>query len=416
MKIKSLVGREIYDSRGWPTVQCEIVLEDGARFSASVPTGLSQGSYEAKKVYDGGERLFGRGVQQCVNHIDNLIAPEFIGQKPHAIDMDLELLQLDGTTNKSKLGANTLLAVSMAVYRAHAYCEGVELFEFIGHICGADTVSVPFPFFNIINGGMHASNGLPIQEFMIVPVGTSDFRMAMEVGATVFHELGAALKKRDKTIMYGDEGGYACQFASECEALDILTETIDLVYKKYDFSAMIALDVAASTLYDHVSKRYLWKDELILAEEMVGVYEELLAKYPICMLEDGLAEDDWEGWMYLKKRIGDKVQLFGDDLYVTNPERIAMGIECGIAQGAIIKPNQIGTVTETLQALSLCQTHDILTMISHRSGDTEDSFIADLAVGSSAGQIKSGSLRGSERLAKYNRLLAIEDHLTQGDL
>lgn len=415
MKIKSLIGREVYDSRGWPTVQCEIVLEDGFACYATVPTGLSQGSHEAKKLYDGGERLFGRGVQQCVNIIDTVIAPEFIGKKPHAIDMDLELLSLDGTTSKSRLGANTLLAVSMAVYRAHAHCEGVELFEFIGHICGADTVSVPFPFFNIINGGMHAQNGLPIQEFMIVPVGTSDFRMAMEVGATIFHELGAALQKRDKQIVFGDEGGYACSFASEHEALDILTETIDLVHQKYDFSAMIALDVAATTFYDSASKRYHWKGELILAEELIVVYEELIAKYPLCMIEDGLAEDDWAGWVYLKQRIGDKVQLFGDDLFVTNPERIAQGIECGAAQGAVIKPNQIGTVTETLQAISLCQKHDILTMISHRSGDTEDSFIADLAVGSSAGQIKSGSLCRSERLAKYNRLLAIEDYLMNAE-
>lgn len=415
MKIKSLLGREVYDSRGWPTVQCEIVLEDGSTFIASVPTGLSQGAHEAKKLYDGGERLFGRGVHKCVNTIDNIIAPEFVGKKPHAIDMDLELLRLDGTTTKSKLGANTLLAVSMAVYRAHAHCEGVELFEFIGHICGADTVSVPFPFFNIINGGMHAHNALPIQEFMVVPVGTSDFRMAMEVGATIFHELGVALKKRDKQIVFGDEGGYACSFASELEALDILTETIDFVHQKYDFSAMIALDVAASTLYDHVSKRYLWKNELILSEEMVSVYEGLIAQYPICMIEDGLAEDDWNGWVYLKQRIGEKVQLFGDDLFATNPERIAQGIECGAAQGAIIKPNQIGTVTETLQAISLCQKHDMLTMVSHRSGDTEDSFIADLAVGASAGQIKSGSLRQSERLSKYNRLLAIEDYLMNAE-
>jgi enolase len=415
MKIKSLVGREVYDSRGWPTVQCEIVLEDGFTCVASVPTGLSQGAHEARKIYDGGERLFGRGVQKCVRSIDTIIAPEFIGKKPHAIDMDLELLQLDGTTTKSRLGANTLLAVSMAVYRAHAHCENVELFEFIGHICGADTVSVPFPFFNIINGGMHAHNGLPIQEFMIVPVGTSDFRMAMEVGATIFHELGAALQKRDKQIVFGDEGGYACSFASEREALDILTETIDLVHQKYDYSAMIALDVAASTFYDAASQRYRWKNELILAEELVDVYEDLIEKYPLCMIEDGLAEDDWAGWVYFKKRIGDKVQLFGDDLFATNPERIAHGIECGAVQGAIIKPNQIGTVTETLQAISLCQKHDILTMVSHRSGDTEDSFIADLAVGASAGQIKSGSLRQSERLAKYNRLLAIEDYLMNAE-
>lgn len=411
MHIKSLVGREIYDSRGWPTVQCDIVLEDGYFCSASVPTGLSTSSYEAKQLHDGGDRLWGRGVSKSVEIIDTTIAKKFIGRKPHAIDMDLELLAMDGTANKAHLGANTLLAVSMAVYRAHAYLEKTELFEFIGHICGASTVSVPFPFFNLINGGMHADSGLRIQEFMVVPVGTSDFKKAYEVGVTIFHELGEVLKKHNKRIAFGDEGGYSCSFTHDEEALDCLSEALEQAQQKYGFYALIALDVAATTFYDHVSKRYVWHDKLLMAEEMVGIYEKLADKYPICTIEDGLAEDDWQGWTYMKKRLGERVQLFGDDIFATNPERIAKGIEQKIAHGAIIKPNQIGTVTEALQAVSLCQKNNFATFVSHRSGDTEDSFIADLAVGVSAGHIKSGAPCRSERCVKYNRLLAIEDYL-----
>ncbi len=411
MKIKSLLGREVYDSRGWPTVQCEIVLEDDARVVACVPTGLSQGTYEAKKIYDGGDRLYGRGVQSAVENINTIIAPALIGKKPHAIDMDLELIALDGTAHKSRLGANALLAASMAVYRAHAYNERIELFEFIGHICGAQSVSLPFPFLNIINGGMHAANGLQIQEYMIVPVGTEDFRHAMEAGVTIFHELGAVLRQRGKQLAFGDEGGYACTFASENDALDCLNEALDRAHQKYNFYALIGLDVAASTFYDHVSKRYLWNGELIMAEELIAVYESFMEKYPLCLIEDGLAEDDWEGWTYFRQRVGEKMQLFGDDLLVTNPERIARAIECNAVHGAIIKPNQIGTVTEALQAITLCQKNGIATLVSHRSGETEDTFIADLSVGTSAGQIKAGAPCHSERLAKYNRLLAIEDYL-----
>lgn len=411
MIIKSLIGREIYNSRGWPTVQCDITLEDGFTCSASVPTGLSVGSYEATQLYDSEQRLWGRGVTKAVEHIDTVIAKKFIGRKPHAIDMDLELLALDGTPGKSNLGANTLLAVSMAIYRAHAHLENTELFEFIGHICGASTVSVPFPFFNIINGGMHAHNNLRIQEFMVVPIGTSDFRKAIEVGATIFHELGNILQKQNKVIAFGDEGGYACEFEDEYEVLDTLLETFELVQKKYDFFALIGLDIAANTFYDQESARYLWKNQSLKSDDMIKMYEKIIEKYPICTLEDGLAEDDWDGWTRMHKKIGSKVQIFGDDIFATNPERISRGIEQHVAHGAIIKPNQIGTVTEALQVISLCQKNNFAPFISHRSGDTEDSFIADLAVGVSAGYIKSGAPCRSERLVKYNRLLAIEDYL-----
>lgn len=411
MKIKSVIGRELYNSRGLPAVSCEIILENGYSCYSIVPQGISVGTREAYKLYDGDSRLFGLGVTKSVDIINNKIAPVLIDKKPHALDMDLELINLDGTSSKSLLGANTLLAVSMALYRAHAYIENVNLFEFIGYICGADSVSLPFPFFNVINGGLHADNALPIQEFMIVPVGTSDFRSAMEVGVTIFHELGETLKERDKNIAFGDEGGYACQFSNEKEALDILMLTLERVHKNYDMYALIGLDIDAARLYDHVSKRYVWDNQLIMAEELVEMYASLSEQYPICMIEDGLAEDDWTGWTHLKKRLGEKVQIFGDDLFATNPERIACGIECNAAHGTVIKPDQVGTVTETLQAITFCQQNNISTIISHRSGDTEDAFIADLAVGTSAGQIKAGAPCRSERVAKYNRLLVIEDHL-----
>lgn len=415
MKIKAILGREIYNSRGWPTIQCELVLEDGKVVYASVPHGLSQGSHESRAIFDEEERLWGRGVLKSVEYIENVIAPEFVGKDVHAIDMDLKLIELDGTIDKSYLGSNTILAVSMALYRAHAYAEGVELFEFLGHVCGADTVTLPFPFFNSINGGVHAQNKLQIQEFMIVPVGMSDFRSSMEVGATIFHELKTVLKKKKKHIVFGDEGGYASDFENEKEALDILSETIERVRQSHGYQALIGLDIAATEFYDSPSKRYRWGDEMILAEELVAIYEGFTRHYPICSIEDGLAEDDWDGWAYMMQRIKDNVQIIGDDIFVTNPNRIVEGIEKGIGTGCIIKPDQVGTVTEALQSIRLCQEHDLTTIVSHRSGETEDTFIADLAVGASAGQIKSGGLARSERIAKYNRLLIIEDHLAAGD-
>lgn len=411
MKIKAILGREIYNSRGWPTVQCELILENDRSIYASVPTGLSQGSHEARKTYDEQERLWGRGVLQSVEYIDTVIAQELVGREPHAINMDLELIKLDGTADKSHLGANTMLAVSMAVYRAHAYLERIELFEFIGHVCGADTVTLPFPFFNMINGGMHANNKLRIQEFMVVPVGMPDFRTSMEVSATIFHELRTSLKNHKKMISFGDEGGYASQFSNDEEALDILSETVQRVHTMYGFHSLIALDVAATGFYDANKKYYEWHGEKLMTEELVARYEKLVDQYPICSIEDGLAEDDWDGWVYMVQRLKGKVQIIGDDLFVTNPTRISQGIELGAANGAVIKPDQIGTITETLQAIRLCHENNITTTVSHRSGDTEDAFIADLAVGTSSGQIKSGGLCRSERLAKYNRLLLIEDHL-----
>ena len=411
MNIKKIRGRELYNSRGWPTVCCEILLDDGFVATASVPTGMSRGSYEAQTVFDGGERLWGRGVNKCVEFINTLIAPEFEGKPPHAINADMRLLELDGTREKSKLGANTTLAVSMAMYRAHAHAEDTELYEFVGFVSGAETVSIPMPLFNMINGGMHAHNELAIQEFLVMPLGAEDFRLSMEIGATVFHELGSILKKHKKELIYGDEGGYACRFGNNEEAFDLLSEAFVRVKITHGFDALCGLDVAASRMFDPKLSRYAFGGAMLSSREMIDYYERIANTYPVFSIEDGLAEDDWDGWQLLMERLGERLQIVGDDLFVTHPQRIFNGIELKAANAAIIKPDQIGTVTEALQAVRLCKEKNITPIISHRSGETEDTFIADMAVGVSAPQIKTGGLCRSERLAKYNRLLTIEDQL-----
>lgn len=413
MKIKHIYGREIYNSRGWPTIQCEIRLDDGHICYANVPTGMSRGSYEARTLHDGRDRLWGRGVRQAVDFIENVIAPEFVGKEPHAINTDILLLEMDGTPDKSRLGANTILAVSMAMYRAHAHLEGIELFEFMGHVSGADAISLPFPMFNMINGGLHAHNKLNIQEFLVVPLGVENFSAAMEVGAVIFHELGTVLKQHKKEIIFGDEGGYASHFENDEEALDILGETLIKVNAQYGFNAFCALDVAASRFYDKASNLYTIDGKKLAAAELISYYENLLTNYPISSIEDGLSEDDWEGWIAMTKQLKDRVQIIGDDLFVTNPQRILVGIQSQAATAVLIKPDQIGTITETLQAIQVCKENNLMVVVSHRSGDTEDPFIADLAVATSAQLIKTGGLTRSERLAKYNRLLTIEDHLVR---
>lgn len=411
MNIKKIHGSELYNSRGWPTVYCQIELEDGFVASACVPTGLSRGSYEAQTVFDGGDRLWGRGVRKCVDFINQLIGPEFENKPPHAINADLKLLELDGTREKSYLGANTMLAVSMAMYRAHAHVESIELFEFLGHVFAAETVSLPSPLFNMVNGGMHANNELAIQEFLVMPIGAEDFRTSMEIGVTIFHELGTLLKKYKKALVYGDEGGYASHFANNEEVFDLLSEAFIRVKMAKGFDALCAVDVAASRMYDPKLGRYAFAGSMFTAREMIDYYEKLANTYPLFSLEDGLAEDDWDGWTLLMERLGGRLQIIGDDLFVTHPQRIFNGSELRAANGAIIKPDQIGTVTEALQALQLCKEKGMTAIVSHRSGETEDTFIADLAVGTSAPQIKTGGLCRSERLAKYNRLLCIEDFL-----
>jgi enolase len=412
MKIKHIMAREIFDSRGWPTVQCEIVLDNGQSVSASVPSGKSVGSYEALEIRDGGTRLLGRGVLKAVENIEQVLGPQFIGLEPNGIEMDLKIIEIDGSSDKSRLGANATLALSMALYKAEALADGIELYELMAYFMGADSVRLPFPMINIINGGVHANNNLSIQEFMIVPVGAASFRAAFEAGVMVYYELGEILKSQGKSIAVGDEGGYASYFDSDIEALEVLTQAIEQSNKRHSSSCIIALDVAANQIYDATTKLYKLGTEFLTADELIDFYQELVDKYPIFSIEDGLAESDWENWQKMTKRLAGKIQIVGDDIFATNIYRVAQGIIDEVASSVIIKPNQAGTVTEALQAIKLCKARNINTIGSHRSGETEDTFIADLAVGASLGQIKAGACCRSERLAKYNRLLAIEDALS----
>jgi enolase len=414
MKIKHILGREIFDSRGWPTVQCEIILENDQSVLASVPAGISTGDYEAVELRDGGKRLFGQGVLKAISNIDQIIAPVLVNHEPNAIEMDLKIIELDGTADKSRLGANAMLAVSTALYKAEALVEGLEPYELIAALMDEDTVSIPYPLINIINGGLHANNNLQIQEFLIVPIGAPTFRSAFEMGVLVYHELKELLKSNGKSVAVGEEGGFACDFKSDYEALDFLLAAIERVSEQHPLSCVIALDMAASYFYDTETHLYKWRDKHLTSDEMIAFYQELIGKYPIYSIEDGLSQDDWQGWAAMTKALENKVQVVGDDLFATNIYRIALGVEEHAATSVIIKPNQIGTITETLQAIHFSKSYGLNTIVSHRSAETEDSFIADLAVGSSAGQIKAGSCARGERLAKYNRLLGIEDTLTLG--
>jgi len=412
MKIAKIIAREIYDSRGIPTIQCELTLDNGSTVISQVPSGTSTGPYEAVELRDGGTRLFGAGVRKAVENIEMVIAPHLAGQELHAIELDVKLIDIDGTPDKSKLGANTLLAVSMALYKAEALAEQLNLYEYIAYIMEAETVTMPFPLINMINGGVHANNNLRIQEFLVVPVGISNFRLAFEAGILVFNELKNILLKEKKHIAVGYEGGFVCDFAHDTEALDLLMTAIETVHAQYKFTCVLGLDIAASQMYDRKKKIYKWRDKKFTSDQLIKFYKELTKNYPIFFLEDGLYEDDWEGWVQLTEELEGKTQIVGDDLFATNIPRIDKGSKLHAANAVVIKPNQIGTVTETLQAIKLCKHRGLSTIVSHRSGETEDTFIADLAVGSSAGYIKAGGCCRSERVAKYNRLLAIEDTLT----
>ncbi len=413
MKIIKIQGREIFDSRGFPTLECELTLDDGCSFIASVPSGASTGIHEAIELRDNdAQRLFGKGVLKSIDILENVIAPALIGNAPQVCSIDRFMIDLDGTPNKARLGANTILSASIAVLKAQAHLEQVELYECIAHLYNAEAVMLPIPLFNMINGGAHADNNLRIQEFMVAPLGAKNFRHALEQASLVFHHLKRLLKEAGKTVSVGDEGGFAPHFEHEVEAIDFLLKAIDEVGDQDMFR--IALDVAASEFYNAQSRTYLWHNKEYSSTDMIAFYQELLAYYPIYSIEDGLAQDDWDGWMTLNRTLGETTQIVGDDLFVTSSSRIIHGVKTHAANAAIIKPNQVGTVTETLQAIQTCQEYGMGTIISHRSGETEDSFIADLAVGTSAGQIKAGSCSRGERMAKYNRLLRIEDQLIYG--
>lgn len=408
MKIYDVKAREIFDSRGYPTIECTVMLTDGRTAISSVPTGKSSSSYEAKPLYDGGNRLEGRGVTKAVEQINTVIAPALRGMEPYVVDSDMQMLALD--KYEETLGANSLIAVSMAVCRAQALWQDMALYELIAYLCEFEQVSLPCPLFNVINGGAHAQNNLCMQEFMIVPIGVSNFHSALDVGMTFYHMLGKYLTDKEKIIGVGDEGGYTALFKDDFEALDSLMEVIEQYEANYEGTIMLALDVASSQFYQK-KQLYSWHGKQLTIEEMGELYKTMIKNYPIYLFEDPAAEDDWDGWLYLTQELEGMVQLAGDDIFATNCERIWLGIEKNLAQNVIIKPNQIGTITETLQAVKLCNEYGRNLIVSHRSGETNDSFVADLAVGVGAGMIKAGAPCRGERLAKYNRLLEIETEL-----
>lgn len=405
--IEQVGAREILDSRGNPTVEVEIALDDGTLTRAAVPSGASTGEHEAVELRDGGERYNGKGVQKAVEGVLDEIAPAVIGlDAVEQRTVDQALLDLDGTPDKSRLGANALLGVSLAVARAAAESSGLELFRYLG---GPNAHVLPVPMMNILNGGAHADTGVDVQEFMVAPIGAPTFKESLRWGAEVYHALKAVLKEKGLATGLGDEGGFAPDVAGTKEALDLISVAIGKTGLKLGRDVALALDVAATEFYKDGA--YQFEGSARSAAEMAKFYAELKAAYPLVSIEDPLSEDDWDGWVALTDEIGDKVQLVGDDLFVTNPERLEDGIAKGAANALLVKVNQIGTLTETLDAVELAHRNGYKTMMSHRSGETEDTTIADLAVAVGSGQIKTGAPARSERVAKYNQLLRIEDAL-----
>ncbi|HEX6279634.1 MAG TPA: phosphopyruvate hydratase [Pyrinomonadaceae bacterium] len=409
--IEQIWAREILDSRGNPTVEAEVILEDGTKGRAAVPSGASTGEHEAVELRDGDDyRYLGKGVLKAVENVNDQIFPELQGLD--CLDqtlIDETMLALDGTANKSKLGANAMLAVSLANARAAAALLEMPLYRYLG---GVNAKALPVPMMNILNGGAHADNNVDFQEFMVMPVGAGSFADALRTGAEIFHNLKSVLKSRGYSTSVGDEGGFAPNLKSNEEAVETILEAIEKSGYKAGDNVMIALDPAASEFYN--DGKYVFKksdNRELSSEEMAAYWTDWCDKYPIISIEDGMAENDWEGWISLTDQVGDRVQLVGDDLFVTNVRFLERGIEEGAANAILIKVNQIGTLTETLDAIELAKTNNMTTVISHRSGETEDTFIADLAVATNAGQIKTGSLCRSDRIAKYNQLLRIEEDL-----
>ena len=410
--IEDVIAREVLDSRGNPTVEVEVLLDDGALGRAIVPSGASTGVHEAVELRDGDkERYLGKGTLKAVENVNEIIADEIIGWEAFdQVGLDQYLIDLDGTPNKGKLGANAILGVSMAVARAAADSVGLPLFQYLGGVNGK---ILPTPMMNILNGGSHADNTVDFQEFMIMPVGAETFREALRMGAEVFHNLKSVLKAKGMNTAVGDEGGFAPNLATNEEAIQVIIEAIEKAGYKPGDDVRIAMDVAASEFYDADEKLYKLTGEGVnrTSEEMVAALADLCDKYPIVSIEDGLAEDDWDGWKKLTEALGDRVQLVGDDLFVTNTARLSKGIEMGVANSILIKVNQIGTLTETFDAIEMAKKAGYTAVVSHRSGETEDTTISDIVVGLNAGQIKTGSLSRTDRIAKYNQLLRIEEIL-----
>ncbi|HJN36072.1 MAG: phosphopyruvate hydratase [Prochlorococcus sp.] len=407
MVIDTIVAREVLDSRGNPTVEAEVLLEGGAVGRAIVPSGASTGAHEAHELRDGGDRYMGKGVLKAVNHIEERIAPALCGLSAlDQVTVDGTMRDLDGSDNKSALGANAILAVSMATARAAANGVGLPLYRYLG---GPMATLLPVPLMNVINGGAHAANNLDFQEFMLVPHGAESFREAMRMGAEVFHTLKGLLSEQGLSTAVGDEGGFAPDLASNDAAGELLVTAITKAGYKPGEEIALALDVASTEFFK--DGRYAFGGGSHDSAQMVEQLEQLVNRYPIVSIEDGLAEDDWQGWKLLTERLGNRVQLVGDDLFVTNCQRLQKGIDQGVANSILIKVNQIGSLSETLEAIDLAGRCGYTSVISHRSGETEDTTIADLSVATRAGQIKTGSLSRSERVAKYNQLLRIEDEL-----
>jgi enolase len=409
-KIKKVKAREILDSRGNPTVEVDVILDNGLIGRAAVPSGASTGTREAVELRDGDKkRYLGKGVLRAVENVNKIISPELIGKNPYKQkEIDYLLIKLDGTENKAKLGANAILGVSLATAKAAAYDEGKPIYQYLG---GKDARRLPIPFLNILNGGKHADNNVDIQEFMIAPIGAPSFREALRYAAEVYHTLKGILKAKGLSTSVGDEGGFAPNLSRNEEAIEVIITAVEKAGYKPGKDIAIVLDPAASEFYQ--DGKYLLKadNKSLSSEEMVDYYSGLVSKYPIISIEDGLAENDWAGWKILTRKLGEKIQLVGDDIFVTNPKILTEGIKQGIANAVLIKLNQIGTITETLETISLAKKSGYTCMFSHRSGETEDSFLADITVATNAGQLKTGAPARSERLAKYNQLLRIEEEL-----
>ncbi len=417
LEIESVFAREILDSRGNPTVEVEVIVEGGIMGRAAVPSGASTGAFEAVELRDNDKtRYLGKGVENAVDNVNTIIAPEIEGMNVlDQVEIDETMIALDGTPNKGKLGANAILGVSMACAHAAAEALGMSLYQYIG---GVNAKTLPVPMMNILNGGKHADNNVNIQEFMIMPVGADSWREALRMCAEVFHNLKKVLKGKGYNTAVGDEGGFAPNLQKDEEALEVIVEAIKAAGYKPGDEFKIAIDAAATEMYDEAKAKgkegcyYFWKTDIMKTkEEMVEFWAELAEKYPIISLEDGLAEEDWEGWKLLTDKLGKKIQLVGDDLFVTNTERLKKGIDLGVANSILIKVNQIGTLTETLDAIQMANRAGYTAVVSHRSGETEDVTIADLVVAMNAGQIKTGAPSRTDRVAKYNQLLRIEEEL-----
>ena len=408
--IEALGAREILDSRGNPTVEVEIELEDGTQARAAVPSGASTGAFEASELRDGGKRYLGKGVEKAIAFVNDEIAPEIIGfdaQDQRLIDA--AMIALDGTKNKSRMGANAILGASLAVAKASAESADLSLFRYLG---GPNAHVLPVPMMNILNGGAHADTNVDIQEFMIAPIGAPTFRESLRWGAEIYHALKSVLKKRGLATSVGDEGGFAPNLESNRAALDLILEAIEIAGYKPGTQIALAMDVAATEFHDN--GKYTFEGASKTSAEMIAYYTSLVDAYPIVSIEDPLNEEDWAGWTDMTKALGSRIQIVGDDLFVTNPERLARGIAGGTANALLVKVNQIGTLTETIDAVEMAHRADYRSMMSHRSGETEDTTIADLAVALNCGQIKTGAPARTERVAKYNQLLRIEEELQEG--